>query len=589
MYPKAFGKYTLEAELARGGMARVLLATLRGASGFEKKLVVKQIRSELAYDASFVRRFVEEAKTTVGLSHPNIVPVYELGVEEGTFFLAMEFVEGVSLAELLRGHGDDGRRALSADEGAYVGVEICRALEYAHRRMNVVHRDVTPRNVMIDEEGQVKVIDFGIAAPARVTGNEIFGSPGHMPPEQIEGRELGPATDVFAVAALLLEAWSGEAPFRRGSTEASFEAMKTAPKPASAANPRLLPLDAELSRGLSMDPKDRQQDIDELGRVLRGFLQGIDTTDIARALGARVRQLREDAKSQRITAELADGAADDTAAQASETKTFAARQEVEHWKDPSVPPAPASPSDAPSTRRLPSSDAPPPSSRVLGPVPKAPRVPAEVSGTSESRPPRSLSQSPAGNRAWLFFGLLAASLVGVAVVALPGPAPAPIATPVAGSAATARIVVPATPSSGPSASGPSASVAATAPSAVPLGSTLVAPGTAPGSSLAPMAARSGVTPGPSVSVSGSVSAAPQQGRGSVSIAGEAGTSVSVDGVPRGAVPQRIALEPGPHEFRFIYGPTGESRTERITLKPGDRILLRSSFTGATPTVFVGRN
>jgi len=581
MYPKAFGKYTLEAELARGGMARVLLATLRGASGFEKKLVVKQIRSELAYDASFVRRFVEEAKTTVGLSHPNIVPVYELGVEEGTFFLAMEFVEGVSLAELLRGHGDDGRRALSADEGAYVGVEICRALEYAHRRMSVVHRDVTPRNVMIDEEGQVKVIDFGIAAPARVTGNEIFGSPGHMPPEQIEGRELGPATDVFAVAALLLEAWSGEAPFRRGSTEASFEAMKTAPKPASSANPRLLPLDAEISRGLSMDPKDRQQDIDELGRVLRGFLQGIDTTDIARALGARVRQLREDAKSQRTTAELADGAADDTAAQASETKTFAARQEVEHWKDPSVPPAAASPSDAPSTRRLPSSDAPPPSSRVLGPVPKAPRVPAEVSSTSESRPPRSLSQRPAGNRAWLFFGLLAASLVGVAVVALPGPAPAPMTAPAPGSGATGRIVVPTAPSSSTSAN--------LAALAVPLGSTLLAPGTPPGSSLAPTAARTGLTPGLPGSIPGSVSAAPQQGRGSVSIAGEAGTSVSVDGVPRGPVPQRMALEPGPHEFRFIYGPTGESRTERITLKPGDRILLRSSFTGATPTVFVGRN
>src|SRR5262249_35412273 len=155
-------------------------------------------------------------KTTVALSHPNIVPVYELGVEQGTYFLAMELVEGVSIAELLRERSGDGsRRVLTPAEGAYVGVEVCRALEYAHRRMNVVHRDITPRNVMIDEEGQIKVIDFGIAAPARVAGHEILGSPGHMAPEQADGGQLGPATDIFAVAVLLMEAWTGSPPFRR--------------------------------------------------------------------------------------------------------------------------------------------------------------------------------------------------------------------------------------------------------------------------------------------------------------------------------------------------------------------------------------
>src|SRR3974390_784037 len=102
MYPQVFGKYVLERELARGGMARVLLATLRGAGGFERRRVVKKSRAERASDEEFVRRFVEEAKTTVALAHPNIVPVYELGVEFGTYFLAMEFVEGVSVAELLR-------------------------------------------------------------------------------------------------------------------------------------------------------------------------------------------------------------------------------------------------------------------------------------------------------------------------------------------------------------------------------------------------------------------------------------------------------------------------------------------------------
>src|SRR5262245_24098133 len=192
MFPQIFGKYVLEREIAAGGMARVFLATLRGAVGFEKRLVVKQIRAELANDDAFVRRFVEEAKTSVELSHPNIVPVYELGVEQGVYYIAMELCEGVTLAEVL---GETG--PLEPEEGAYLGVEICRALDYAHRRAGVVHRDVTPRNVLIDEEGAVRLIDFGIAAPVSLdaTGrHEIFGSPGHMPPEQLRGERLTPAT-----------------------------------------------------------------------------------------------------------------------------------------------------------------------------------------------------------------------------------------------------------------------------------------------------------------------------------------------------------------------------------------------------------
>src|SRR4051794_9747056 len=201
MFPQIFGKYVLEREIAAGGMARVFLATLRGAVGFEKRLVVKQIRTELAVDEAFVRRFVEEAKTTVELSHPNIVPVYELGVEQGVYFIAMELALGLTLQELLGAGGP-----LSPEEGAYLGVEVCRALDYAHRRAGVVHRDVTPRNVIIDEEGAVRLIDFGIAAPVSVEGaprERIFGSPGHMPVEQLRGGRLSPATDVFAVGALL--------------------------------------------------------------------------------------------------------------------------------------------------------------------------------------------------------------------------------------------------------------------------------------------------------------------------------------------------------------------------------------------------
>ena len=354
MYPQVFGKYVLERELARGGMARVVLATLRGAGGFEKKLVVKQIRDELASDDEFVRRFVEEAKTTVALAHPNIVPVYELGVELGTYFLAMEYVAGASLAELLR--ACEGRR-LSPEEGAYVGVEVCRALDYAHRRMNVVHRDVTPRNVMVDEEGQVKVIDFGISAPVATapSGHGVFGSPGHMPPEQMGGKELAPSADVFAVAALLMELWSGNPPFRRRTQDAIDEAMRAPhPKP-SDIDIRLLPLEDVMSSAMSLNPIARPQQADDLARALRKFLSGVDLGDVARQLGERVRGVRAHppVPPSEHGPVLQRPPSRPTATQVG-TKTFAARDEVQAWE-----PSGGAPIGGPSTRRVASAQPPP--------------------------------------------------------------------------------------------------------------------------------------------------------------------------------------------------------------------------------------
>src|SRR5688572_20009977 len=259
MFPQIFGKYVLERELASGGMARVFLATLRGAGGFEKRLVVKQIRPELASDQSFIQRFVAEAKTTVELSHANIVPVYELGAEQGIYYIAMEFCEGVSLAELLTAG------AASPAEGAYIGVEICRALDYAHRKAGVVHRDVTPRNVMIDPEGMVRLIDFGIAAPASSgrSSGPAFGSPGHMPPEQLGPGPLTPAADVFAVAVLLVEAWTGRAPFRRESLAASARAMREPRPELSAAHPSLAALEPLIRSALAHAPRERPQTAEE--------------------------------------------------------------------------------------------------------------------------------------------------------------------------------------------------------------------------------------------------------------------------------------------------------------------------------------
>lgn len=538
MYPQVFGKYVLERELARGGMARVLLATLRGADGFEKRLVVKQIRDELACDDEFVRRFVEEAKTAVALAHPNIVPVYELGVELGTYFLAMEFVEGASLAELLRAspHG------LTPDEGAYVGVEVCRALDYAHRRMNVVHRDVTPRNVMVDEEGQIKVIDFGIAAPVATApgGHGVFGSPGHMPPEQIEGRELTAAADVFAVAVLLMELWGGQPPFRR-RTNAEVDVAMRAPHPKpSDADVRLTPLDETIASAMSLDAASRPQQADDLGRALRRFLSAVDLGDVARQLGGRVRdaRARPAAAANETRFILQRPPSRPTAAQVG-TKTFAARPELN---------AHASATVEQSTRKLSSTPAPP----RADPVSLPRNVETLAMSPIETGPRGEHSERP-NQRIWIRL-TLGGCFLAVAAFLLGRGVPARSAN---GGTVLAMPTVVATSSPVPS---------------------------APPESSVPAPPRPGSEQEPAPSLAHT---APLLERAQVVLLGD-GTVVRVDGVSRGGCPTRVTLEPGSHTVDFSFPATGESRSQRVILHAGDRITLRADFTAAAPTIHLER-
>ena len=544
MYPQVFGKYVLERELARGGMARVVLATLRGAGGFEKKLVVKQIRDELACDDEFVKRFVEEAKTTVALAHPNIVPVYELGVELGTYFLAMEFVEGASLAELLRA-GNAEKKPLSPEEGAYVGIEVCRALDYAHRRMNVVHRDVTPRNVMVDYEGQVKVIDFGISSPVATapTGEGVFGSPGHMPPEQMEGKELTPAADVFAVAVLLMELWSGKAPFRKRTREEIEAAMRGRhPKP-SDADIRLLPLDAVMATAMALDPKDRPQQADDLSRALRKFLSGMDLHDVARKLGDRVKAVRDNPPpaSTEKKAILQRPPSRPTATQVG-TATFAARSEVNAWDGAGQ-----------GTRRLASSK-PPPASKDVETVATRP---IETDPRAETATPT----APARR------GLLVGSLVGAAGVAV-------AAFFLGKGAGTTEL--PAVPTATATVTAAASHSATPTPTAT---STPTPTSTATSTPPPPTTGATTATSNPTASAAVE--------RATLTLLGE-GTSIAVDGVTRGGSPLKLAVEPGAHNVVFTFPATGESKGTSVTVKSGEKATLRADFTGATPTIRIQR-
>jgi serine/threonine-protein kinase len=447
----------------------------------------------------------------------------------------MEFVEGASLAEILRASGrpdvpGQNRAALSPEEGAYVGVEVCRALDYAHRRMNVVHRDVTPRNVMVDEEGQVKVIDFGIAAPVATapSGHGVFGSPGHMPPEQMDGKELTPAADVFAVATLLMELWSGKAPFRRHTSEEIEGAMRGPHPRPSDADVRLLPLDDVMASAMSLDPNARPQHADDLGRALRRFLAGVDLGDLARQLGERVRTLRAhppppgDERPRVLQRPPSRPSATQIG-----TKTFAARDEVR-----ALQPLPAVLES--STRRLESkAPSPPPAAReeaIADPV-----------------------AAPAGGISRLALGVAAGGLAVAGLFLARGAYTTESRSLSAASVAAVHGVAP----------------ALLAPSTLlPVASAVSAPAS---------------TAAPSAVARTNVAAAVTAERAQLVLLGD-GTFVSVDGTPRGACPARIAVEPGTHTVVFSFPPTGESKGESLTLRASDRTTLRADFTGVTPTI-----
>ncbi len=544
MFPQIFGKYVLEREMAGGGMARVYLATLRGAVGFEKRLVVKQIRPELASDDAFVRRFIEEAKTAVELGHPNIVPVYELGVELGIYYIAMELCEGVTLSEILRSTGK-----LSPDEAAYVGIEICRALDYAHRKAEIVHRDVTPRNVMIDEEGAVRLIDFGIAAPVTIDGavqSELFGSPGHMPPEQVHGGTLTPASDVFAVAALLVEAWTGQPPFRRSTPEACLEALDE-PVPSVAEHDEELEPVAELIAGaLSLEAEKRPESAEALARPLRDFVKTSDLGDLSRRLGARVRSVRRQQRASQPAIDEAITSGQIATAQEQTptsdmgvevTRTFAARDEMVEWtrKLPSIPP----PKDDDAER---ASD-----TDVTSPT---------TSSQRGASPPRSANF---GRLA--IFGVLGAAVVGV--IALRGPnsqTPTPAtASPDAAAAVTSeKVKVPKAPASVPK---------------------------APVSAPAPKPTKKPPTPNSGLPLAPSGSAAPV-GRAYLNLTSTPPATVTVAGRSQTTPIMGMELPAGSYFVQFKSTVLDERVPAQVKLAPGQTRTVHADFTGASPRVHI---
>src|SRR6204780_3308539 len=203
------GRYELTHLIARGGMAQVYRAMDRQ---LERPVALKVLFPELSVDRTFVERFRREAQAAANLSHPDLVPVFDWGEDEGTYFIVMELVNGTSLAEMLRGGA-----TISASRAAQIGAQVASALGYAHRT-GVVHRDVKPGNILITRDGQVKVTDFGIAQAVSsedhlAEAGSVMGTATYFSPEQASGAPVDGRSDVYSLGVVLYEMLVGRPPF----------------------------------------------------------------------------------------------------------------------------------------------------------------------------------------------------------------------------------------------------------------------------------------------------------------------------------------------------------------------------------------
>lgn len=284
LLPARFGKYILLKEIELGGMAAVYLAKARSIAGFEKFLAIKRIFPQLSRNEDFVEMFFAEARIASDLNHPNISHIYDLGQEDGDYFIAMEYIHGKDAFRLLRRCKTQSRQ-LPLPLAGFITLQILQGLDYAHRKkdhrnqpMNIVHRDVSPRNVLISYEGNVKLIDFGIAKASvqntHTQAGTIKGKINYMSPEQARGEELDARSDLFAVGLLLYELIF-QAKLFKGTTEIhTLELIRECNLPDFRVNFPELPeeLDAILVKALARDRAERFQTAQQFIQALNHFL-----------------------------------------------------------------------------------------------------------------------------------------------------------------------------------------------------------------------------------------------------------------------------------------------------------------------------
>ncbi len=304
--PEVFGRYYLIDRIAVGGMAEIFRAKTFGAGGFENTLVIKRILDHYSTNEQFVQMFMDEAKVSALLHQSNIVRIYDFGKLQSNFFIAMEYIEGRDVKLILRKLSER-RKVLPQPFAVYIAMEAAKGLDYAHKRttlqgqaLHIVHRDVSPSNLLVSYTGEVKVADFGIvkaANCAETTGaGTLKGKFEYMSPEQAAGKDLDCRSDIFALGIILHEMLTGRRLFKTDNEIKTLEKIKSGDIPLpSIINPDVpARLDEIVNRALSLDREHRYQDARQLHADLLEFLYPASPDSTQQMLSHFMRELFEE-------------------------------------------------------------------------------------------------------------------------------------------------------------------------------------------------------------------------------------------------------------------------------------------------------
>ena len=298
-----FGQYLLIEKIATGGMAEVWKARMRGVEGFQKTVAIKKILPHLSDNQDFIEMFVDEAKLAAQLNHNNIIHIYDLGKIQTSYYIAMEYIDGYDLKTILR-KGEDRSHPMTVELALFVASKLASALDYAHRKkdfeereMGLVHRDVSPQNVLVSQEGDIKLCDFGIAKAAskasHTQAGALKGKLQYMSPEQAWGRSIDRRSDIFALATVLFEMLTNRKLFTGDNELSILEQVREARvQPPSLHNDEVTPdIDKVVIKALQKDPANRYQTAGEMARDLDAILYSFKPTPTSADLAIYMHRL----------------------------------------------------------------------------------------------------------------------------------------------------------------------------------------------------------------------------------------------------------------------------------------------------------
>ena len=285
--PRQLGKYTLVRKLATGGMAELFLAIQRSLGGFEKLIVIKRILPAMNQDSGFVDMLLHEARVAATLTHPNVVQVFDVGMADGAYFIAMEHVHGEDLRSIVRQMKRRNATEFPMEHALSIVLGLCAGLSYAHEKrdlngvpLDIVHRDISPQNVLVTFSGDVKIVDFGIAKSTGKVGEDtasgrLKGKVPYMSPEQARGETVDWRSDLFAAGVILFELTTGRRLFKAASEYETFKLIceRELPLPSRVCPGYPPDLEAIVMRALARDRSERWQSAREMQAALEEYVR----------------------------------------------------------------------------------------------------------------------------------------------------------------------------------------------------------------------------------------------------------------------------------------------------------------------------